>query len=206
METTSTRPRNLTIHLVICSSALEETFYSPNCSRWVNIPVPDDWYPFYVIEARFKNFLSPWWWALPYHYLSFIPLCPLFNGIVFECLWDIVSETGPTVDGRFALSSWKIDHWLEIEDSLMVVSHILDKGFFTRLWPSLSPILPSILSFKKMFSSLWVACLHIAASHDLFLLWMTLISSKIAAIEAVCEDWLSYLVEHKCLKDWVSVV
>ena len=162
---------------------------------------------FYVKEARFKNFLLPWWWTLPYHYLSFIPLCPLFDGIVFECLWDIVSEIGPTVDGRFALSSRKIDHWLEIEDSLMVVSHLLDKGFFTRLQPSLTPIPPSILGFyKKTFSSLQVTHLCIAASRDLFLLWMTPISNKITAIETVHEDWFSYLVEHKCLQDWVSAV
>ena len=110
------------------------------------------------------------------------------------------------MDGRFTLSSQKINHWLEIKDSLMVMSHLLDKGFFTRLWPSLTPILPSILGFKKMFSSLWVACLCIVASRNWFLLWMTLISSKIAAIKTNHEDWFSYLVEHKCPQDWVSAV
>ena len=88
-------------------SAGGDIFYSPNCSRRVDVPSPDDryHYPFYVKEARFKTFLSPRWWQRPYHYFSFVPLRPLFDGAVFGCLQNFVSDIEPTEDGMFTLSS-----------------------------------------------------------------------------------------------------
>ena len=187
-------------------SAEGDIFYSPNCSRLVDVPAPDDRYPFYVKEARFENFLSPRWWTKPYHYFSFVPLRPSFDGIVFETLRDFVPEIGPVEGDGFALSSRKIRHWLEIEDSLLVVARLLNKGFFTRVRPGLSPIPPSLLGFKNTFSTLRTARLRIAASRDWFLLWMSLISSKIADIETSREDWFSYLVDKECPQDWLSAV
>jgi hypothetical protein len=187
-------------------SAGGDVFYSPNCSRRVDVPAPNDRYPFYVKEARFENFLSPRWWTKPYHYFSFVPLRPSFDGIVFESLRDIVPYIGPVEDEDFALSSRKIRHWLELEDSLIMVAHLLNKGFFTRVRPGLTPIPPSLLGFKKTFRTHRDACLSIAASRDWFLMWMSLISSKIADIETFREDWFSYLVEKECPQDWLSAV
>jgi hypothetical protein len=183
-----------------------DLFYSPNCSRRVAVPAPDDRYPFYVKEARFEKFLSPRWWTIPYHYFSFVPLRPSFDGLIFECLRDVVSEIGPVESGRFGLSARKIKHWLEIEDSLIVVSRLLNDGFFTRVRPGLTPIPASILGFKKTYGTLRSARLCITASRDWFLMWMSLVSSKIADIETYRGDWFSYLVGKECPQDWLSAL
>jgi hypothetical protein len=187
-------------------SAEGDIFYSPNSSRRVDVPAHDDRYPFYVSEARFENFLSPRWWQKPYHYFSFIPLRPFFEGAVFGCLRDLVSDIEDAEDNRFALSPRKIEHWLEIEDSLILLAHHLNKGFFTRIKPGLTPIPPSILGFKKTFSTLRAARLRIAASRDWFLMWISLISSKIADIETSHEDWFSYLAKMEWPQDWLSTL
>ena len=189
-------------------SAGGDIFYSPNCSRQVDVPSADDkyHYPFYVTVARFETFLSPRWWQRPYHYFSFVPLRPLFDGAVFGCLRDFVSDIEPAEDGGFTLSSRKIKHWVEIEDFLIVLASQLEKGFFTRVRPGLTPIPASFLGFKKTFRTFRAACLGIAASRDWFLMWMSLISSKISDIETFREDWFSYLVAKGCPQDWLSAV
>ena len=187
-------------------SADGDLFYSPNSSRRVEVPAPDDRYPFYVKEARFENFLSPRWWNKPYHYFSFVPLRPSFDGIVFDTLRDIVACIEPVEGSKFGLSSRKIKHWLDLEESLIVVAHLLNKGFFTRVRPGLTPIPASLLGFKKTFNTFRAASLGIAASRDWFLMWMALISSKIADIETFHDDWFTYLVGQECPQDWLSAV
>jgi hypothetical protein len=187
-------------------SAEGDIFYSPNCSRRVDVPAPDGRYPFYLREARFEKFLSPRWWLRPYHYFSFVPLRPSFDGIVFETLRDVMPFIGPVEGGRFGLSSRKLKHWLELEDSLIVVAHLLNKGFFTRVRPGLTPIPPSLTGFKKTYGTFRAACVGIVASRDWFLMWMSLISSKISDIETFREDWFSYLNRKECTQDWLSAV
>jgi hypothetical protein len=187
-------------------SAEGDIFYSPNCSRRVEVPALDDGYPFRAGAAKFERFLSPRWWQKPYHYFSFVPLRPLFDGAVFGCLRDFVSDIELVEGGRFALSSQKVIHWEEIEDSLITVARLLNRGFSTRLRPGLTPTPPSFLGFKKSFTSLRAARLNIAASRDWFLMWMTLISCKIAQIETGPQDWFSYLVRKEVPQDWLSAV
>ena len=185
-----------------------DIYYSPNCSRSVDVPARDDRYPFYLKEAKFETFLSPRWWQKPYHYFSFVPLRPSFDGIVFEMLREYVVDIEPLVDGEFGLSSRKMRHWLELEDSLIVLAHLFNKWFFTRVRPGLTPIPASLLGFKKKFNTFRSACLRIAASRDWFIMWMALISSKIADIETYSDDvdWFTFLVEKGCPQDWLSAV
>ena len=186
-------------------SAGGDIFYSPNCSRRVDVPVPaeSDIFPFPNYNVRFEDFLSPRWWRIPYHYFSFIPLRPLFDGLVFGCLRNIVTNI-ESVGGRFALSSRKAEHWEEVERSLITVAHFLNQYFFTRVRPALHPTPPSFLGFRKSFSTLRIASLRVAASRDWFLMWMSLISSKIADIETAHVDWFSRLVEKEVPQDWLS--
>jgi len=187
-------------------SAGGDIFYSPNCSRRVDVPVPDDGYPFYLKDARFETFLSPRWWQRPYHYLSFVPLRPIFDGAIFGHLRNFVSDIVEVEDGRFSLSSRKIENWVEIEESLILLAQHLNKAFFTRIIPGLTPIPSSNLGFKKTFSSPRSARLRIAASRDWFLLWMSLISSKIADIESVGEDWFGRLAKMEWQQGWLSTL
>ena len=183
-----------------------DIFYSPNCSRQVDVPAPDHRYPFYVKEARFEWFLSPRWWQKPYHYFSFVPLRPRFDGAVFGCLREFIPDVDLLEDDRFALSSRKVGQWVEVEDSLIMVAHLLNDGFLTRVRPGLTPIPPSLLGFRRSFSTLRAARVQIAASRDWFLMWMSLISSKIADIETFHEDWFSFLNRKKFSQDWLSAL
>jgi hypothetical protein len=189
-------------------SAGGDIFYSPNCSRRVDVPVAaeSNIFPFPNYNLRFETFLSPRWWRKPYHYFSFIPLRPLFDGPVFGCLQNIVTNIESVEAGRWALASRKVDHWVQVEDSLITVAYVLNQCFFTRVRPALHPTPPSFLGFKKSFSTFRTASLRVAASRDWFLMWMTLISSKIADIETAHEDWFSRLVEKEVPQDWLSAV
>ena len=187
-------------------SAGGDVFYSPNCSRQVDAPAPDDDYPFRK-GARFESFLSPRWWSLPYHYFCFVPLRPSFDGIVFDTLRDIVPFIETVEGGEFSLSSRKIKHWTELEDSLITMLNLLNKGFFTRVRPALWPPPPSLLGFKRTYKTFRAACLGIVASRDWFLMWIALFSSKVVDIETPREDWFSYLVRKmECQQDWLSAV
>jgi hypothetical protein len=189
-------------------SAGGDIFYSPNCARKVDVPVPaeSDTFPFPNYRIRFETFLSPRWWRVPYHYFSFVPLRPSFDGGVFSCLRNIVTNIESVEGGRFALSSRKAGHWAEVEGSLITVAHCLNQYFFTRVRPALHPTPPSLLGFQESFPTFRTASLRIAASRDWFLMWMSLISSKIADIETAHEDWFSRLVEKEVPQDWLSDV
>ncbi|KDR65530.1 hypothetical protein GALMADRAFT_23072, partial [Galerina marginata CBS 339.88] len=156
-----------------------DIFYSPNSSRTVEVPVvpgASEEYLFHLPKLRFDTFLSPRWWTKPYHYLSFVPLRPSFDGL---------------------------------EGALVTIAHLLHVGSRLRARAALNPIPPSLLGFKKSFKSLRAARLRVAASRDWFLMWMTLISSKIADIETRtevdnCKDWFSILAAGGLPQAWLS--
>src|ERR1700679_667659 len=119
-------------------SAGGDLFYSPNCSRRVDVPFPTDDYPF-GRRSRFEDFITPRWWTKPYHFLAFVHLRPLFEGSIFGCIRDIVSNIEEVEGGMFALTPQKVEHWTEVEESIYELSRILNKWYFTRLAPSLTP-------------------------------------------------------------------
>ncbi|KDR77508.1 hypothetical protein GALMADRAFT_138610 [Galerina marginata CBS 339.88] len=190
-----------------------DIFYSPNCSRQVEVPQPSHSYLFPARGVKFETFLSPRWWTKPYHFLSFVTLRPSFDGPIFSCLRDIISHIEPLEDDheRYALAPEQIKQWLQVEDSLILISHLLARAYSARVRAALKPIPPSLLGFNKSYHSHRSARLCIAASRDWFLMWMALISSRISDIETMnkaddCGDWFAVLAKEGVPQAWLSAI
>ncbi|PPQ84175.1 hypothetical protein CVT25_002457, partial [Psilocybe cyanescens] len=174
-----------------------EIYYSPNCSRRVAVPEyhENNPYPFHCQDARYERFLSPTWWTRPYHYLAFVPLRPSFDGLVFGCLREFVPHIISYGDGdKYGLASEKVSQWKDLEDGLLMIAFLLNKHHRTQIRAALKPPLPSFLGFGKAYREHCSARLSIAASRDWFLMWMALISGKMANILSLNEpeeakDW-----------------
>lgn len=190
-----------------------DLYYSPNCARQVDVPEYTEHYryPFHGREARFQKFLTPRWWTRPYHYLCFVPLCPSFEGEVFGVLKEFLTSI-VTLNNRYMLSNDKLHEWNHLEDALIASVHALNLEYPTDVRGALRPTIPSLLGFPQIFSEERTARLKIAASRDWFLMWMTLLSSKIAdacTINAAedSRDWFTILVEdHRIPEPWLSAV
>ena len=117
-------------------------------------------------------------------------------------------DVGPVENGGYGLSSRKTKQWSELEDSLISLGFLLDKFFYTRIRPALDPVPASFVGFNKTFNSARAACVGIAASRDWFLMWMALLSSKMADVESFQIDWFGLLVGRAqfCSQDWLSAV
>ncbi|KAF8881965.1 hypothetical protein CPB84DRAFT_1851432 [Gymnopilus junonius] len=136
-----------------------------------------------------------------------------FEGIIFGVLHDIVPHVEPIEGGRYALSSRRVELWQQMEDALLMIAHHLTQCYTTGIRAAISPIPSSLLGFKRSFYTLRTACLHVATSRDWFLVWMSLISSKIADIETKVQaqpdnrgDWFAVLVNHEVPQDWLSAI
>ena len=179
-----------------------EVFYSPNSSRRIIVPDrpgPSSRYQFHKKDALWERFHDPQWWTQEYCFLSFVPLRPSFEGDAFGSLRDILSFViGPDSDDHFYLHEDKAAEWAQLQDWLLYISAILEQTINT--YPSLKPIPPSLLGFQKRFTSLRLARIQATISRDWFVIWMGLLSFKIAAVS----DWFGLLAEKNIPQIWLN--
>ena len=179
-----------------------EIFYSPNSSRRIiipNRPGPSSRYRFHKKDALWERFHDPQWWTQEYCFLSFVPLRPLFEGDTFGSLREILSSViGPDSDGRFYLHEDKAAEWIQLQDWLLHISALLEQTI--SIYPSLRPIPPSFLGFQKRFMSLRSARIQATISRDWFVIWMGLLSFKIAAVS----DWFGVLAAEDIPQIWLN--
>ena len=139
------------------------------------------------------------WWTEEYCFLSFMPLRPSFEGDTFGSLREILSFViGPDSDDCFCLHEDKAAEWSQLQDWLFYVSALLKQTIDT--YPSLKPISLSFLGFQKRFMSLCLACIGATISQDWFVIWMGLLSFKIAAVS----DWFNLLAEKDIPQIWLN--
>jgi len=128
-----------------------------------------------------------------------VPLRPSFEGDTFGSLREILSsDIGPDSDGRFYLHEDKAAEWIQLQDWLFYISALLEQTIGT--YPSLKPIPPSFLGFQKRFKSLRSARIQATISRDWFVIWMGLLSFKIAAVS----DWFGMLAEKDIPQIWLN--
>jgi hypothetical protein len=179
-----------------------EVFYSPNSSRRIVIPDrpgPSSRYRFHQKDAFWERFHDPQWWTQEYCFLSFVPLRPSFEGDTFGSLRDILSFViGPDSDDRFHLREDKAAEWIQLQDWLFHISALLEQSI--NVYPSLKPIPPSLIGFQKRFTSLRSARIRATTSRDWFVIWMGLLSFKIAAVS----DWFGMLAEKDIPQIWLN--
>jgi hypothetical protein len=176
-------------------------FYSPNSSR--PIVVPDrpgssTRYRFHKKDALWERFHEPQWWVEAYCFLSFVPLRPSFDGDTFGSLRSILPHViGPGSDGRFYVTDDKIAQWTQLQDWLFYISALLDTSPST--YPALKPMPPSLLGFKDRHKSLRAARTRTTISRDWFVIWMGLLSFKVAAVP----DWFNLLADKDVPQIWL---
>jgi len=128
-----------------------------------------------------------------------VPLRPLFEEDTFGSLRDIQSFViGPDSDNHFYLHEDKAAEWTQLQDWLFYISALLEQTIDT--YPSLKPIPPSLLGFQKRFTSLRSARIGATISRDWFVIWMGLLSFKIAAVL----DWFNLLAEKDIPQIWLN--
>lgn len=179
-----------------------EVFYSPNSSRRIIVPDrpgPSSRYRFHEKDALWEHFHDPQWWTQEYCFLSFVPLRPSFEGDTFGSLREILSFIiGPDSDDCFYLHEGKAAEWTQLQDWLFYISALLEQTVNT--YPSLKPIPPSFLGFQKRFTSLRSARIRATISRDWFVIWMGLLSFKIAAVSG----WFGLLAAKDVPQIWLN--
>ena len=181
---------------------MAKSFYSPNSPRRIIIPDrpgPSSRYRFHQKDALWERFHDPQWWTQEYCFLSFVPLRPSFEGDTFGSLREMLSfVVGPDSDNRFYLREDKAAEWTQLQDWLFYISALLEQTIDT--YPSLKPIPPSFLGFQKRFMSLRSARIRTTTSRDWFVIWMGLLSFKVAAVS----DWFGLLAEKDIPQIWLN--
>jgi hypothetical protein len=92
----------------------------------------------------------------------------------------------------------KAAEWTQLQDWLFHISALLEQSIDT--YPSLKPIPPSFLGFQKQFMSMRSARIRATISRDWFVIWMGLLSFKIAVIS----DWFGLLAEKDIPQIWLN--
>ena len=186
-------------------------YYSPNSARQVLLPTRyDDSYRFYKASAHIDRFRAPEWWTVPYGFLGFVPLLPLFNGVVFGCLRDILSTVEEKICNDnvvYVMSSNHAAAWLELESTLIRICSLLRNKFLVS--PALTPPAPSFYGLQRTFSSARAARLCITACRDWFVVWMGLLSFIISEIQFRSlshdiPDWFTFLVDQGVSQPWLN--
>ncbi|KAF8153043.1 hypothetical protein B0H34DRAFT_861250 [Crassisporium funariophilum] len=193
-------------------------FYSPNCSRPVDIPQEpvhsSD--PFRWHRLDVSMFKQPVWWDQNWAWRSFIPLAPSFLFAPFEplCAMPRIEEVRfsfPAPSGemvtqiRFRLPEDDIRQWLWAEDLIVKAAYEL------RLRYSIagnSPPKPSSFHFDRAHKSHPIAKRMACLARDWFAVWMGYLAFIIAKSEnrvaktapadpsSAAPDWYSYLLKQ----------
>ncbi|KAF8157848.1 hypothetical protein B0H34DRAFT_749097 [Crassisporium funariophilum] len=193
-------------------------FYSPNCSRLVDIPQEpvhsSD--PFRWHRLDVSMFKQPVWWDQNWAWRSFIPLAPSFLFAPFEplCAMPRIEEVRfsfPAPSGemvtqiRFRLPEDDIRRWLWAEDLIVKAAYDL------RLRYSIAgntPPKPSSFHFDRAHKGHPIAKRMACLARDWFAVWMGYLAFIIAKSEnrvaktapadpsSAAPDWYSYLLKQ----------
>ena len=188
-------------------------YYSPNSNRQVSVPVYDDdsTYRFCQCNTYIENFRSPVWWTRVYGFLAFVPLLPLFSGVAFGCLCNILStiKERDCGDGTvvYAMLSKHLTAWLELERTLICICSLLWSKFLVAA--ALAPPAPFFFGLKQTFRLHRAARLCIQACQDWFVMWMGLLSFIISELEVRFQDheipdWFAFLVNKGVSQIWLN--
>ena len=195
-------------------------YYSPNSTRHVVVPTRVDLsvYQFTKDNARLDRFQRPQWWTPHYGYLAFVPLNPRFDGAAFGCLREISSHIRPSYEqpGSFTLSPEKAAQWMDLEDLLILVSSLVKNNRNFLLGPSIHPIAPSYLGYRRLFYSPRGVRLRATTARDWFVVLMAQLSFLLGHFEHDANlnignglnfnvpRWFSYLESRGIAQSWLS--
>ncbi|KDR84218.1 hypothetical protein GALMADRAFT_133568 [Galerina marginata CBS 339.88] len=165
-------------------------FYSPNCSRAVDLPKQRT-YSSDLFEHRCLNtsmFKQPVWWSQGWAWLSFIPLSPSFLFTPFEPLCEMphIEEvdfcfTTPSGESqseiRFRMSEEDIARWIKEERRIVKLAHTIKLCYGIS---ANAPPKPSSFHFDRAHKSHSIAKRMICLAREWFVIWMGYLSYIIA--------------------------
>ena len=113
-------------------------YYSPNCTRPVNIPLCPVYSsdPFHQPRLNASMFKQPVWWSYGWAWLSFVPLSPSFVFTPFsplcsmphieEVTFSYPGQSGETRrETRFRMNEDDIQRWVLEEKLIIQVAHVI---------------------------------------------------------------------------------
>lgn len=193
-------------------------FYSPNCTRPVDIP-PQPIHesdPFKYERLNVSMFKQPVWWSQGWAWQSFIPLAPSFLFTPFEPLcamprieeveFSFVAPSGDTeTQIRFRMPEDDIRRWVREEGRLVNAAHLIKLRYGIR---GNAPPKPSTFHFDRAHKSHPIAKRMVCLAREWFAIWMGYVSYLIAKTEnrvpkgeppdtsSGAPDWYSYLLKQ----------
>ncbi|KIM35115.1 hypothetical protein M413DRAFT_79731 [Hebeloma cylindrosporum] len=190
-------------------------FYSPNCTRAVNIP-PQPTHssdPFKQPRLNTSMFKQPVWWSQDWAWLSFIPLAPSFLFTPFEPLcmmpriepvkvyfkYDSCAE--PREETHFKMPDDDIKAWLKEEERIVKLAHVMKLRYGIS---ATTPPKPSSFHFDRAHKSHAIAKRMLCLAREWFAIWMGYLAYLIAKTEILvpngqidksspAADWYNYL-------------
>ncbi|EDR13000.1 uncharacterized protein LACBIDRAFT_312122 [Laccaria bicolor S238N-H82] len=173
-------------------------FSSPNCSDTVSAPRPSPDRESNSLVINYHNDLSslvndPQWWTANFGWLSFTPKRPFFGGGLLGRLADICIEE---IEGKYSMPEDLINSWTKLEYIIRSVIVILG-GVYEI--PSIGPAYPAARGYQRQHAYRSVAHREAQASHDIFVLWIGLLSFLIAGADSLSQkgyEWPSLLENH----------
>jgi len=201
-------------------------FYSPNCTRPVDIP-PQPTYssdPFKRPRLNASMFKQPVWWSQSWAWQSFIPLSPSFVFTPFAslCAMPRIEEVKfffETASGeyreeiRFRMPEVDIKCWLKEEERLVELAHVIKLRYGIS---STTPPKPSSFHFDRAHKSHPIAKRMVCLAREWFAVWMGFVSYLIAKTEILvpngevdnsspAPDWYNHLKRNPAFDEaWLD--
>lgn len=190
-----------------------DTFYSPNCSRLVELPpasLNDSQKVFDVKSARLRDFQSPRWWTEEFGWLAFVTLRPYFTGYPLDRL-AIPTSINYIKQSEFCLTPSTATSWLRLDNCLINATSHLTSVYGQGI---IRPFSPWALGYLGDYRNARAARKHANDSRDWFVVWMALLSHLIAISEAKLHevaptnapDWFEALADVGFEQPWLSGV
>ena len=189
---------------------IDGDFYiSHNSQCTVNLPLIYNDFPSHdSFSDDFAEFYQPLWWQPAFPYLAFIPLQPVFTGVLFQDLFHI-SYFHCLQYGSFALDPQIILGWVHLERNIKYAMELLLSHEHA---PAISWIAPVSLGCKRYYQRPRHLCASYARSKGWFSLFMGAFSYTIAISLSHHQDdfydgmlhWFLFLHEWEYSQIWLS--
>jgi hypothetical protein len=184
-----------------------EIYYSPNCSRHVQVPPKHHGQPPNpFITGKDLNF--PRWWSPTFEWMSFIPCNPSYRGFPFGRLAWIPQPEYFQGEG-YGLPQQIVDRWARLDDALYHATAVLSKEYKI---PAVRPFAPWALYYHSKFKTPGQTAKQASQSRDCFTVWMGLMSYFVAQGVSLVNrkegvpHWFEILANAGFDQSWLSGV
>ena len=197
-------------------------FFSPNCSRTVEHPLPiqdenggepNPLLPnpqsngrFNYFDLDIKQYARPRWWTKAFGWISFFPLTPSFSGPIFEKLFIPRNHCHVFDDelGQYFMHSNLLKKWITVDQDLSNAVYLIRRQYDLSF---LYPINTFSFGYSKGHKQSGALHMALCKGRDWFVVWMALLSYAIAGAKSIYpsfkdsvllakQPWYDILLQH----------